>query len=133
MDGILLGLLSFGYRAQQWIERCGHWISAAVLSVAREKFFSSVALSHQEDRAMKINSMKRSGQRGAYKPSAEEIERACAKIQEKWSARQRSKRSGRNTESNWTPPRVDWASISEAMSDIQNEPPGAGAWLDSTR
>jgi hypothetical protein len=95
--------------------------------------FSSVALSHQEDRAMKIRSTKLSGQRGAYKPSAEEIERACAKIQEKWSTRQRNKRAGRMADSNWTPPRVDWATISEAISDSQNETPGAGNWFDSSR
>jgi hypothetical protein len=82
---------------------------------------------------MKIRSTKVSGERGAYKPSAEEIERACAKIQEKWSARQRNKRAGRVTENNWTPPRVDWASISEAISDSQNDTPGAGNWLDGSR
>ena len=82
---------------------------------------------------MKIRSAKSSDQRGAYKPSAEEIERACAKIQEKWSVRQRNKRAGRVTENNWMPPRVDWASISEAISDSQSDAAGAGSWFDSGR
>jgi hypothetical protein len=82
---------------------------------------------------MKIRNAKPSGQRGAYKPSAEEIEQACAKIQEKWSVRQRNKRAGRVTENNWTPPRVDWDSISEAISDSQNDAAGGGTWLDGSR
>lgn len=82
---------------------------------------------------MKIRSAKSSDQRGAYRPSAEEIEQACANIQQKWSVRQRNKRAGRVTEINWTPPRVDWASISEAISDSQNDTAGGGNWFDSGR
>jgi hypothetical protein len=79
---------------------------------------------------MNVSNTKPGTRRGAYKPTAEEIERACARIQSTWSARQRDKRAGRDRGSRWTPPRVEWSSISDAISDSQNESTGAGTWSD---
>lgn len=82
---------------------------------------------------MKTSDKRSTGHRGAYKPSAEEIERACAKIQEKWSVRQRDKRAGRTSQSQWAPPRVEWASITDAISDSQNDSTGVCSWAEGGR
>jgi hypothetical protein len=81
---------------------------------------------------MKDSRAKDSERQAAYRPSAEEIEQACAKIQQQWSVRQRDKRAGRVSDNNWTPPRIEWDSISEAISDSQTDGTGSG-WLDSGR
>ena len=81
---------------------------------------------------MSSSRAKQSDRQATYRPSAEEIQQACAKIQEQWSVRQRDKRAGRVTKDNWTPPRIEWDSISEAISDIQSDGAGANGWLDNT-
>jgi hypothetical protein len=82
---------------------------------------------------MKVSDKKSEGRRGAYKPSAEEIERACARIQATWSVRQRDKRAGRGRDTKWTPPRVDWSTISDAISDSQSDSTGISTWSDGGR
>ena len=82
---------------------------------------------------MSVSNAKPGGRRGAYKPSAEEIERACATIQATWSVRQRDKRAGRDRGTRWMPPRVEWSSISDAISDSQSESTGIGTWSDGGR
>lgn len=82
---------------------------------------------------MKTSDKKSTGHRGAYKPSAEEIERACAKIQQNWSVRQRDKRAGRTSQSQWSPPRVDWSSITDALSESQSDSTGVSSWAEGAR
>ncbi len=82
---------------------------------------------------MKTSDKKSNGHRGAYKPSAEEIEKACAKIQEKWSVRQRDKRAGRTSQSQWSPPRLDWSTITDAISESQSDSTGVNSWAEGGR
>ncbi len=45
-----------------------------------------------------------------FRPTPHEIRMACERIQERWSPRERQKRSGRPKDEHWTPPLVttDW-------------------------
>ena len=46
-----------------------------------------------------------------YLPSKQDIEQACAKIQEGWSERERLKRMGRAEKQHWLPPLVECDSL----------------------
>ena len=55
-----------------------------------------------------------------FRPTAHEIRNACERIQERWSVRERRKRSGRAKDEHWTPPMVttDWlTSDSSSFAD----------------
>ena len=56
---------------------------------------------------------------GPYQPSPRDIRTACDRIQEAWSEREREKRSGHMTNGRWTPPSVDWSTVTDAVREDQ--------------
>ena len=70
-----------------------------------------------------MSSERRSGK--VFEPTPREIRRACEKIQQRWSERERCKRAGRPHGYHWTPPLVanDWLST-DASSPVDESPAG---------
>ncbi len=57
-----------------------------------------------------------------FRPTPHEIRRACEKIQQRWSERERRKRSGRPKDEHWTPPLVtsEWLSTDRNSSYVDD-------------
>lgn len=68
-----------------------------------------------------MNPQKR--RRKIFQPTQRDIRRACEKIQEGWSDRERQKRSGQPDKRHWAPPVVDSSLLFPDFNQLSSEIP----------
>jgi hypothetical protein len=57
--------------------------------------------------------------RGPYQPSPRDIRTACDQIQQAWTVRERERRAGHSADCRWTPPSVNWSTLTDAAFEDQ--------------